>query len=152
MGQKFGGVAMPFFLGVAGFPSNTKSPGLKPTSIPSGILVHPAVWPQRKIAENWELCPFRGGGAGSPCNTMSRRPTSTSVPSGILIHAAVWPHRPGPKIGDSAPFGGRGTAFPSNTKSPGLRSTFHTKSHLDASSRLTTIKWTENWGGALPPF
>jgi len=27
----------------------------------SGILVHPAIWPQRALAENWGLCPFRGG-------------------------------------------------------------------------------------------
>ena len=29
------------------------------TSIPSGILVHPAVWPQRTLAENW-------GGGNAP--------------------------------------------------------------------------------------
>ena len=29
-----------------GSPSNTKSPGLRPTSIPSGISMLPAVWPQ----------------------------------------------------------------------------------------------------------
>jgi len=45
-----------FFLAGSGSPSNTKSPGLKPTSIPSGILVHPAFWPQRTLAENWGGC------------------------------------------------------------------------------------------------
>jgi len=44
VGQKLGGLRP--FLSRAGFPSNTKSPGLRPTSIPSGILMHPAVWPQ----------------------------------------------------------------------------------------------------------
>jgi len=24
-----------------------------PTSVPSGILIHPAVWPQQTWAENW---------------------------------------------------------------------------------------------------
>jgi len=43
-------MGVPFFLGVAGPPSNTKSPGPRPTSIPSGILVHLAVWPQRTLA------------------------------------------------------------------------------------------------------
>jgi len=38
MGQKF--------RGWAGSPSNTKSPRLRPTSLPSGILMHPAVWHQ----------------------------------------------------------------------------------------------------------
>jgi len=32
--------------GGAEFPSNTISPGPKPTSVPSGILTQPAVWPQ----------------------------------------------------------------------------------------------------------
>jgi len=29
-----------------GFPSNTIWPGPRPTSIPSGILINPTVWPQ----------------------------------------------------------------------------------------------------------
>ena len=36
----------PLFGEGAGSPSNTKSPGLRPSSIPSVILVHPAVWSQ----------------------------------------------------------------------------------------------------------
>jgi len=36
----------PLFGEGAGSPSNTKSPGLSPTFIPSGILMHPAVWSQ----------------------------------------------------------------------------------------------------------
>jgi len=83
-------VRVPFFLGIAGPPSNTKLPEPRPTFIPSGILVHPAVWPQPTMAENWGLCSFRGVGAGSHL-TLSRRPRPISVPSGILIHAAVWP-------------------------------------------------------------
>jgi len=35
-------------------PSNTKSPGPRPTFIPSDILIHPAVWPQQTLAENRE--------------------------------------------------------------------------------------------------
>ena len=36
-------------------------PGPRPTSIPSDILIHPAVWPQQTWAENWGivgLCPL----------------------------------------------------------------------------------------------
>jgi len=41
------GAAVPLsFRGGAGSPSNTISPGPKPTSVPSGTLIHPAVWPQ----------------------------------------------------------------------------------------------------------
>jgi len=34
------------FRGGAGSPSNTMSPGPRPTSVLSGILIHPTVWPQ----------------------------------------------------------------------------------------------------------
>ena len=43
-------------------PSIRKSPGPRPSSIPSGILIHPAFWPQQTWAENWGLCPFFGWG------------------------------------------------------------------------------------------
>ena len=68
MGRKFGGCA-PLWRGAAGSPSNTMSPRPRPTSVPSGILIHPAVWPQQTLAEHWGLCPFRGGGDGFPSNT-----------------------------------------------------------------------------------
>ena len=62
MGQNLG--ALPL-LGVGAWsPSNTKSPGLRPTFIPSGILIHPAIWPQQIWAENWGLCPFGEGKVG----------------------------------------------------------------------------------------
>ena len=47
----------------------TISPGPMPTSVPSGILIHPAVWPQYIWTDNWGCCaPFRRG-AGSPSKT-----------------------------------------------------------------------------------
>jgi len=46
--------------------SNTMSPGPRLTSVPSGILIHPAVWPQRTWAENWGQCPFFFGGGALP--------------------------------------------------------------------------------------
>ena len=44
-GPKRGGLLCPFRRG-AGSPSNTAWPGPKFTYVPSGILIHPAVWPQ----------------------------------------------------------------------------------------------------------
>jgi len=64
MFRKLGGGFRPFWGGGAGSLSNTKSPGLRPTSIPSSILIHPAIWPQQIWAENWGLCPFGGGELG----------------------------------------------------------------------------------------
>jgi len=48
MGQKVCvGATVPLSVGRgAGSPSNTMSPGPRPTSIPSGILIHSTVWPQ----------------------------------------------------------------------------------------------------------
>jgi len=46
VGRKVGGYCAPFCGGGAGSPSNTMSPGLRAISIPSGILIYPAVWPQ----------------------------------------------------------------------------------------------------------
>jgi len=48
----------PFLWWVGGSPSNTKSPGQRHTSIPSGILVHPAIWVQRAWVGG---CACRGG-------------------------------------------------------------------------------------------
>jgi len=81
-----------FFLGVAGAPSKTKSPGTRPTCIPSGILVHPAVWPLRTLADNWGgTVPLYGRGAGSPSNTKWPRLRPSSISNGILMHPAIWP-------------------------------------------------------------
>jgi len=70
---KRGGGAVVSLSWRAGTPSNTMWPAPRSTSVPSGILIHPAVW--LKIGER-ESAPFLGRGAGSPRNTMSsgRRP------------------------------------------------------------------------------
>jgi len=67
-------------------------PGLRPTFVPNGIFIHPAVWPQQTWAEIWRAVPL-GGGAGSASNQMLRGPRLTILPSGILIHPAVWPQQ-----------------------------------------------------------
>jgi len=46
--------------------SNTMWPGTRPTSLPSGILIHPAIWPQQTWAENWGLRPLFGDGSWVP--------------------------------------------------------------------------------------
>jgi len=86
-GPKIGGSA-PFSGGGAGSPSNTMSLRPRPTSKPSGILIHPAIWPQQIWAKNWRLCPW---GAASPSNTVWQGMGPTYVPSFILIHPTIWP-------------------------------------------------------------
>jgi len=73
MGRKVGEAAVLLSVGEAGSPSNPMSPGLRPTSVPSGILIHTGVWPQQTLAENRVPVPFSGG-ARSPSNKMSPGP------------------------------------------------------------------------------
>ena len=44
----------------AGSPSHTTWLRPRPTSIPSGILIHPAVWTQQTSAKNWGTVPLCG--------------------------------------------------------------------------------------------
>jgi len=62
MVRKLGAVSL--FRGELDLPSNIMSPRPRRTSLPSGILIHPAVWPQQTRAENWGLCSFGGGELG----------------------------------------------------------------------------------------
>jgi len=59
-------VGVPSVLVVAGSRSNTKSPGPRPTSIPSCILIYAAIWPQRIWAENWGAVTLWGRGSWVP--------------------------------------------------------------------------------------
>jgi len=93
MGRKFGrGLRHLFGEGRAESPSNTKSPGLRPSSIPSGIFIHAAIWPLQIWAEN-QVGAVSLWGRGSWCssNTMWPGPRPTCMPSFILIHPTVWP-------------------------------------------------------------
>jgi len=70
MGDRFATIDMgrradvPLSVKEAGSPPNTMSPGLRPTSVLSGILIHPAVWPVATMTwagNGWDYCaPFRG--------------------------------------------------------------------------------------------
>jgi len=91
------------FLGVAGSPSNTKTPGPRPTSIPSGILVHPAVWPQRTLVKNWGLAPL-GEEELAPHLTQCR--VGRGLPPYQVASWSMQPfghNRRGPKIGRAPP-------------------------------------------------
>ena len=89
MGRKFGG---PPLLGRGQRdPHLTQSrQGSRPSSIPSDILIHAAIWPEQIWAENWGLCPFAGGELGRHLTDVVR-PRPICVPSFILIHPTVWP-------------------------------------------------------------
>ena len=107
-------------------PSNTTSPGPRPSSVPSTWhLVPSSCLATTDMGQNWGLCPlFWGGGAGSLSNTMWPVPRPSSIPSGILIHAAVWLHYTrAEKWGLLCPFRGGGAGSQSNTVWHGPRPT-----------------------------
>ena len=54
------GGSAPFSGRGEGSPSKTKLLASRPTSIPSGILIHPTIWPQQIWAENWGAVPLWG--------------------------------------------------------------------------------------------
>jgi len=89
------GAALPLSLGGAGSPSNTMSPGPRPTSIPSGIPMHAAVWPQQTWPKSGGggYCALSKGGSWLGPHLMQCYMGQGSVSSDILIHPAVWPQQ-----------------------------------------------------------
>jgi len=143
-GPKVGGAVRLSVGGARSHRIHVLSPGLWPTSIPSGILIHPPVRPLVGAAVPcfWrgelgphvtQCCLGRGllpnqvasssiqlfGGAGFPSNTMSPGPWLTSISSGILIHPVVRPL----VGGCCAPFLEGGAGSPCNTMLSGPRPT-----------------------------
>ena len=97
-GRKLGAV-VPLWGGGAGSPSNTMSPGPTPISLPSGILIHPAVWPQQTWAENWGAVPFGEGEQGphlTQCGLGQGLPPYRMAPWSIQPFCH---NRHGPKFG-----------------------------------------------------
>ena len=91
--------------------------------------------------------------AGNPSNTKWPGPRSTSVPSGVFIHSAFGHNKHGPKIGwDGCALFSGGSWVPTEHKVAWAEAYLHTKWHLDASSRLATIKVGRKLGGGLCPL
>jgi len=114
------------FAGGAGSPSNTIWPGPRSTSVPSGIFIHPAVWPQQTWAENWGgAVPILGGELGphlTQCRPGRGLPLS-QLPSTTLIHPAIWPQRTWAQKLGAVPLLEVGARSLSKTMLPELRPT-----------------------------
>jgi len=146
----FWGGAVPL-KGGAGSAFNTVLPGPRPTVVPSGILIHPAVCPQQIWAENLELCLLFGQGSWAPSSTMWPGPRPTSIPSGIYLD----PRSPlaridmGRKLGALHPFG-EGELGPHLTQCRLVKAYLPTKWHLDPSSHLATTDMGRTFGSCAP--
>jgi len=70
MGRKQGALLCPFPREGSWAPSNTMCRGPRSTSVPSVILIRPAVWRQQTLAKNWGLLssamPLLGGSCRGP--------------------------------------------------------------------------------------
>ena len=68
------------------------SVGLRPTSLPSGMLIHPAIWAQQNAQETGGFTPFwrRGAQLGPNLTQCGQGLRPTCMPSFILIHPTIW--------------------------------------------------------------
>ena len=66
MGREFEVGCFLFWGGRADSLSNAMSFGPRPISLPSGILIHPAIWPQQTWAKNWGCTAPMGAGELGP--------------------------------------------------------------------------------------
>jgi len=132
-GRKVAAV-VPLSVGGAEFPSITMWPGPRATSVPSGILIHPAVWHNRHGPKSWGCCAtYFWGRWVTPHLTHCR--LGRGLPPYQVASWSIQPfghNRHGPKIeGDClckialirAPFLGGGAGSPFNTMWPGPRPT-----------------------------
>ena len=65
-------------------PSNAMSLGPRPTSLPSGTLIHPLVWPQQAGRKLGEAVPLWRELGPHAANTLWPGPRPTFTPSGIV--------------------------------------------------------------------
>jgi len=91
MGRKLAGLCPLLPRGLGLHHSNTMSFVLRPTFLPSSILLHPAIWPPHIYGPKIGGCAPLGRGNGSPSNAMWPGPRPSCMPSFILIHLTVWP-------------------------------------------------------------
>ena len=106
---------MPLSMAGAGSSSNTVSPGMRPASLSSGILIHPTVWPQyrqdrhtghpvasgesftKTVAQKWFAVWYRAN-VPSVCPGWIKTPLGTEVglyPGNIVLDWDPAPHRKG---------------------------------------------------------
>jgi len=121
-------------------------PRQRPTSIPSDILIHPAVWPQQTWAKNWGCCATILGGK------LGHHATQCGMGRGLPLYRVAslsmqpFGHNTWTKIGRVVPpflgEGERGTHLTQCRLGRGLR----TKWHLTPSSRLATTNIGRKFG------
>jgi len=141
----------PFGGGGAGSPSNTMWPGPRPTSLPGGILIHPAVWPQQTWAKNWGGIAPLGEGELGPHLTQCGLGQGLS-PYQVVFWSIQTTIDMGRKLdGCYAPFVGEGGELGPHVTQCGLGwglPPYQMASYTDADNACTHKFW--NCGAAVP--
>jgi len=131
-------------------PCNTKSPGLRPTSVTSGIWIHPAIWPQQTWADNWGLCPLGDGSLVPVLRSVAMAEAYLHLRFHLDPYSRLATTDMGRKRGPRSSFLARGTWVPSNTMSLALRPTCLPSGILVDQDMWSQHIWAENWGGCAP--
>jgi len=80
VGRKVGEGCCTSLRGAAGSPSHTISPGPKPTSVPSGILIHPTVWSQyNNVTDSYRRCQWLVSALSCSLSHSSKRRNSCLI-------------------------------------------------------------------------
>ena len=108
--------------------------------LPSGILIHPAVWPQQTWAKIVVLLfrIFLGGGSGSPSNNMAWVKAYFVTKWHLDPSSRLATTDMGRKLGAVPPFW-KGSWVSTKHNVAGAEGYLHAKFHFDSSKRLTTI-------------
>jgi len=137
MDRTLGGCG-PFSSGDSWVSSNTMWPGLRPTFVPTGILIYP-LFGHNRHGQKSGRCALFLGGIWVPHLTQCR--LGRGLPVYQVASGSIQPfghNRHGPKIGELCPFGGElgpHLIQYGRDRAPGLP---HAKFHLDPSNRLAT--------------
>ena len=81
----------PFLGRGASSQSNIMSPGPRRTSVPSGILIYPLVWPQHTRAKIGGCAPFGGGEMGPHLTQSGQGQGLPPCQVSSFIRPTVWP-------------------------------------------------------------
>ena len=150
MGRKVVRLLCPFFRRERRAESsfNTIWPGPRPSSVPSGIMIHPTVWLQQIWGEN---------GGSVPLGELGPHLTQCGLGQGLPRYQVTsWSIQPFSHKRHGLKLEGGCAAFlveagsPSGTMWPGPRPNLHTKWHLDASIRLATVEMGGKLGASAP--
>ena len=137
----------------AGTPSNTIWPGLRSTSVPSGVFIHPVIWLQRTLDKIRGCAPLGEAKPGPHLTHSCLAEAYLHTKWHLDTSSRLSTIKMSRKRGALPPSGRRGAGSPSSTMWPGPRPTSMPSAiYIDPSSRLPTIDMGQKLGRGLRPI